>query len=61
MKPGFCHHLHSPARKILSAEWIALTPRKLHRSPLAAQLLCREFMFRPRAVELSGGGQSELS
>ena len=62
MQPGFWHPLNRPARNIESAEWIAFALKKLRWSPLAAQLLGLEFIFRPRAVQCSeSGGQSELS
>jgi hypothetical protein len=62
MQLGFWHPLNRPARNIESAEWIAFALKKLRWSPLAAQLLGLEFIYRPRAVQRSdGGGQSELS
>jgi hypothetical protein len=61
MQSGVWHQLHCEARNTSSAEWAALTPQKPHGSPLGEQLLCREFIFRPRAVRRSDGGDRSES
>jgi len=48
------------AQGLLARRARSRSSRELH--PLGEQLLCREFVFRPRALRRSDGGdQSELS